>query len=67
MATITISAAITDIDLTTATISQINVAMRASIAGAAANPDLVKVAAHVYGCAVIPVSNTKQRILLVYD
>jgi hypothetical protein len=67
MATITVSAAITDVDLTVATVSQINVALRASIAGAAANPDNVKVAAHVYGVAIVPVSNTSHRILMLYD
>lgn len=67
MATITVSVAVTDIDLTISTVSQINVALRQSIAGTAANPDLVKVLTGVYGITVIPVSNTKHRIVMLYN
>jgi hypothetical protein len=58
---LTVSTAITDIDLTTANISQIVTAMRASVQGGPL------VLAHVYCVTVIPVSNTQQRILMLYD
>jgi hypothetical protein len=58
---LTVSAAVTDIDLTVADISQIVTAIRASVQG---GPLIL---AHIYGVTVIPVSNTKQRIVMFYD
>ena len=64
---LTVSAAITDIDLTIANISQIVTAIRASVKNGVGGAGTPIVPAHIYGVSIIPLSNTMHRIVMIYD
>lgn len=66
---LTVSSAITEmsVDLTTATTSQIVTAIRDSVQSAIGGTGSPIIPAHIYGVTLVPVSNTKHRILILYD